>query len=359
MANTPRDASSLIILGVKKRPNGEAELWGLDHPLDGADLQGQFKDRVYPIPDFSYSTVQHQGKEFRIIEIPPTRRGPCVAIKDFPPLRGREIYIRRDSMNDVATPEEVAAIVQWVGQQPPTLPQPTGGEPWADFVNATAGFANERAYILLSAMSPQPAGAELAHIGRVPWSVVIDLDPKSDTDGLLHLAGSELSAHRAVHTIVAGDRVTINRERATYWIFARGLTGRANTLSIGSWRDWVKQYQAEMHEQLRRFAAAILPTPVTCLVLAYEQSLGQHLQSLLQTIIAMFGDAVKVVIATDDLAMHQSLATQFDATLIGIRVSRHSIAVLHPESSSLLRRSTVPSARTLPGARLTSPSATP
>ena len=52
MANTPREETSYIIVGVKKKVNGSYELNGLDKYIDEATLQSQFKDRVYPIPLF-------------------------------------------------------------------------------------------------------------------------------------------------------------------------------------------------------------------------------------------------------------------------------------------------------------------
>src|SRR5258708_246650 len=67
IANTPRENAGHIVLGVKKHPDGTTDLWGLDASLDGADLQNQFKDRVYPLPDFTYDVVLHSGKSFGVV----------------------------------------------------------------------------------------------------------------------------------------------------------------------------------------------------------------------------------------------------------------------------------------------------
>jgi hypothetical protein len=64
MANTPRDETSYLILGVKKYPDGHTDLVGLDKHLDDADLQSQFNDRVFPVPNFFYEPIHHAGKCF-------------------------------------------------------------------------------------------------------------------------------------------------------------------------------------------------------------------------------------------------------------------------------------------------------
>src|SRR5258708_36706946 len=61
MANTPREETSYIIIGVKKNVNGSYELKGLDKYIDEATLQSQFTERVYPIPIFSYSTISYKN----------------------------------------------------------------------------------------------------------------------------------------------------------------------------------------------------------------------------------------------------------------------------------------------------------
>ena len=87
MANTPRDTSSFIVLGVKKHTDGRSDLVGIQSHPDDADLQSQFGSRVHPTPQFSYCPIEHQGRKLGIIEIPPIRIGPSVPTKDFSPSR--------------------------------------------------------------------------------------------------------------------------------------------------------------------------------------------------------------------------------------------------------------------------------
>jgi predicted HTH transcriptional regulator len=73
MANTPREDPSYILLGVKKHIDGTYELLGLDRHVDEAELQGQFKGRVHPIPEFTYEVFPFLEKRFGIIKIPPDK----------------------------------------------------------------------------------------------------------------------------------------------------------------------------------------------------------------------------------------------------------------------------------------------
>src|SRR5262245_14030643 len=73
MANTPRQETSYIVLGVSKHADNSYELVGLSKQFDGNDLQTQFVDRVYPVPSFSYEPILHDGKHFGVIIIPPVR----------------------------------------------------------------------------------------------------------------------------------------------------------------------------------------------------------------------------------------------------------------------------------------------
>ena len=128
MANTPREQTSHIVLGVAKHPDGTFDLPGLDKIDDEELLQSQFAERVYPIPSLTYEIVPHSGKHFGVIMIPVRRVGPCVSIKDFPGggnvLRQRQVYFRRGTKNDVAMPEDLQRIVSWIMeprvQHPPT-----------------------------------------------------------------------------------------------------------------------------------------------------------------------------------------------------------------------------------------------
>jgi hypothetical protein len=114
LANTVRTTPAHIIIGIESMPTGKTFL-GLNKNIDDAIFQDQVKTRVYPIPQFSYETFIHNGKEFGIIEIPlrnyPEPIAPIVSMKG---LEIGRIYMRRGSTNSEATGKEILAIDKWI-----------------------------------------------------------------------------------------------------------------------------------------------------------------------------------------------------------------------------------------------------
>ena len=319
MANTPREKSSFIIIGVNKRPDSSYELHGLDKHLDDANLQSQFSERVHPVPSFIYGELSYQGKVFGVIEIPPRRVGPCVPIADFRGiLRQRQVYFRRGSKNDIASPEDLHHITNWInigGTQPTDYPDTT--PEWDKFLDAVRHFDTSQRYVLLAGTGNFGNSKVLNSIGRIPWTGVFDYDPNSESSGLLHAVKEEIEVHRSVHLVVAGERPTLNPERATYWFFARGLDGRAETIASGSWQEWKRQYGGELDSHFRRLAETISPAPVVCIALWYEAELIRHLQSSLESALSSFGDYISFVVVTKHPADLQPTA-EYGATVISI-----------------------------------------
>lgn len=113
-ANTIRDESAHIVIGVKEIGH-KKEFYGLDNHIDDAILQSKVKDKVHPIPKFSFSTVEHDGFIFGVIQIPVVKYDlpitPTVKMKGLIP---GTIYFRRGSSNDVATTLEAIQIHDWI-----------------------------------------------------------------------------------------------------------------------------------------------------------------------------------------------------------------------------------------------------
>ena len=302
MANTPREEESYIVLGVKKLPDGKTELHGLDSHVDEADLQSQFSERVHPVPRFSYELVKHDGKDFGVVVIPPNRVGPCAPLRDYgDSLRQRQIYFRRGSKNDLATPEDVLRICDWIQGASDRVSEPAPEFPdWEEFIESVQRFSTSNKYLLLSNLPELTSAHGVEILGAIDWSFVMDMDPDSDNNGLLKAVRPTMENRRSVHMIVRGDRPTLNIERGTYWFFASGLTGAGNPTATGSWRQWRQEYGNEVREQLINLAKVSTPTPVTMVILWQRDGMASHLQSILDDVLAAFGNSVNFVIVTDD-----------------------------------------------------------
>ncbi len=205
MANTPRDEPAYIIYGVNKHPDVTYDLLGLDIHIDGETLLSQFsEERVSPIPMFSYSTFSYAGKIFGIIRVPPVRIGVCRPRKDFfDILKQHHTYFRRDSKNDLALPEDIARIMEWMksGQVPFSELSSSADEEWEKFLDTVYKFDPSRSYILLTTPldDEQAKTKNISAIGKIPFSMVFDFDPDSEAGGLLEQVKDTIEEKRSLH----------------------------------------------------------------------------------------------------------------------------------------------------------------
>jgi tetratricopeptide (TPR) repeat protein len=326
MANTPRDQTSYIILGVKKHSDGRYELWGLDSHPDEANLQQQFSDRVTPIPDFTYYPISHAGRQFGVLAVPPKRSsGPFVPMKDFAgSLEKGRIYFRRGSRNDVAwRPEDQHHILGWFADGTIRDLQVDRSRPaWEEFCELVHGFDPARLYILIAAPMHEQSSEALRALGLVSWTFIVDLDPDSDASGLLAATKQSVELHRAVHVVARGDRPNLNRDGAAYWFFARGLAGRHDSLATGRWRDWKNSYGNEINEQFRLVASRFNPTPVTCIIVWSGSDLNRHLQSILEAAINAFDAGIDFVFVSPDPADVTDISDDLDAPVVQLPINQ-------------------------------------
>lgn len=110
---------------------------------------------------------------------------------------------------------------------------------WQLFFDAVHRFQDGIMYLLavdhIDANAPVPLHA----LGMPPWRAVIDFDPDSDTTGFLsHVAGL-VGNHRVIHRVVHGE-YRVQPDPGTHWFFARGLSGRQETLTAGGQSTWLK-----------------------------------------------------------------------------------------------------------------------
>jgi tetratricopeptide (TPR) repeat protein len=334
MYNTPREGDAHIIIGVKEHKTKPHDLFGIDpgtnpQHLDQSDLQRLFleKFRVEPCPEFKIDILKYDGNDFGIITIPARKIGPCrVSNGDGEKLKsGSHIYFRRGASNDVTrTPEETYSIMQWFQNDPARSIVSQQQSSWDRFlevssIDNSSGFDFSRKYILVVSSLRDEIVSNLPILGEIPATLVLDFDPQSDVSGLLHEVQSRIK--RSLHTLVKRDRPTINPEGTTYWFFARGLDGREGTLEIGEYKAWKKSYAIEIDEQLKNFARAINPVPITCLILWYQDPhLARHLQSVLSSIEKSFENAVEFVIVTHYPGELQEINNEIDAEIVNINI---------------------------------------
>ncbi|MFJ3941463.1 hypothetical protein [Streptomyces parvus] len=134
---------------------------------------------------------------------------------------------------------------------------------WQSLWDATSGFVPHAGrYVLIT--ERMPAVDTVAALGRIPWSVVLDLDPRSDDDGLRHRAGPVLDAQRAVH-LFTDDQPPVDYGRGTAWMLAVGSVLRNEPPD--DLRSWGYRRMGAIRRLASSFRESVGDTPVFVVVL--------------------------------------------------------------------------------------------
>ena len=319
MANTPRDGSSFLILGVKKSADGSYDLKGISRQIDDADLHQALDGAVFPKPRFQYYPISLHGIVFGVVEIFPERSGPYMPIKDFEGfLRNGQIYFRSGSRNSVAYSDDIRMIAAWMTGSKAARADITLNTSWAEFRESVHDFDPLYRYVLILSRIDSVDSHQISVLGRIPWALVIDFDPDSDTSGMLKVLKPEITKTRAIHLALLGEEIEINPFRATSWLFAYGLTGRNEKTFTGTWREWKNKYAREFEKQLRAASSHLSPSPVVCIVLWESTDLSRHLYSTLESLIGALGESVEFVIPTPHIGDLHAMASDMEARLLSI-----------------------------------------
>lgn len=325
MANTPRSESAYILLGVRQERDGSKLLVGvLRHP-DDADLQSIIRSELDPPPAFSYSAVVYDGASLGVIEIPPSRGRPSFPAKARGAGFDRNVlYFRRGSQNDVAMPADQSAIWAWFHEEPPAPHSNIHAQPspWERYVSRVDAFSNSVHHLLIlgeALLSPQ---TDLSGIGTAPWTYVFDFDPQSDSSGFLASIRAELTSHRALHVRVLGDRRTTRAAHiTTTWYYARGLVGRADSISPDA-RAWKRTYTRPIQDECDSLAGELLPDAVVATIIWRGSDHIDLLREVLKALDVSLQDSLHVVIITDTPGALQSLADEWQAEILTIPLAQ-------------------------------------
>jgi hypothetical protein len=348
MANTPREGSAFIIIGVKLHANGNRDYLGVTSHTDDSDLQDKLKlARVEPKPEFTYQPMMLDGKSYGIIEIPLKRDGPYYTTRDLGVLKAHRLYFRRGTKNDEASVHEQNEIYKWFHQEhtEEKLSAPQGktfnAGSWDEFVTACHKFDSGRLYLFVVGPTTGLAHESWQLLGRLPLSLVLDFDPATETQGVFHVASIELRNNRSVHLITLEDQYTLVPERACYWFASRGLLGRSRTLVTGEWREWNRKYSSAIQELVKGLAKASGGRPLTVVSLWYAP---EYLRQICTIVDSTFGDYADYVFAVSDSSGLKDLAGQFGGQAISINIESvlHGIVQSIPSSPASVLQYGVP-----------------
>ena len=108
-ANTSREDTAYILIGVKEVKGRRNQVVGVDQFLDDAQIQQFVNSKTQRPVEFSYQYVSIENRTIGVIEIPVQIR-PIYLKKKFGKVVAGKVYVRRGSSTDVASPDEIAQM---------------------------------------------------------------------------------------------------------------------------------------------------------------------------------------------------------------------------------------------------------
>ena len=186
---------------------------------------------------------------------------------------------------------------------------------WSHFLEAVHRFERGTTYLLAVDRISSKTESLVHALGLPPWRAVIDFDPNSEASGFLSRIAGTLGSQRVIHRVVR-RQYEVQPEPGTHWFFARGLSGRQDTVSEGDHRTWLRAYKQELGRQLERVAGSVSPSPVVALILWADVHLRHHLRTLIEELHGAFGEALEIVIVASDESSFAGLAEDGGATFV-------------------------------------------
>ena len=319
MANTPRTQPAHIVLGVKWTPEHGAEMLGLDTQIDDVKFQGAIGTGwTQPKPRFIYKPILMDGRHFGVVEVEVSREGPFTSLKDGDGLQAGALYWRRGTQNERAVGLELRQILTWFTGMFDSGIDAESENVWPAIFSGLHSLETTTNFILVADRIPNSKVASISSIGSVPWRAVLDFDPQSDIDGLLSSVSSMIGHENLVHKVVRGDSPQLQANVGIFWFFAKGLSGRQDTLIQDDYKIWVRSYKSEMGKQIQGLAARICPSPVVAVVLFTDLSQKKYIRTVAEDLNGAFGEAIEIIVIAENSELERALTDDVDDGLLQV-----------------------------------------
>ena len=347
MANTPREGSAYILVGVESHDGRLTNVVGTDIHPDPAEFGRLLSGKVNTSPKFEYRVIDYSGKEIGLFEIHPTNNIPIMLRSRFERLNPGTIYIRRSTENVEANSDEISRIVNWSKDQP-DVDEPDGiAGSWEQLYRACDGFAQERVYIAVLDQSTELTPEDWRALAYVGWQVVIDFDQLTDERGGYFNASQELATRKSLRLTALDDQVNTSPV-ASVWVAVKGLQSRPSTVKEKTWREWNQTKARSLQSLLREVSRVTETQPVTTVVFSGEH---EYVESVCTLVDQEFGDRGEFVFATHQASMYSPIVKKYDASEVlisapeicrGLRDTQRAMSTTENLELPRLDRGTVP-----------------
>ena len=339
MANTPRNESAYIIIGVAETEGRPTQMVGTHEHIDPAEIDRQLQDRVSSVPSIEYHVVEHEGHEFGIYEVKLDYNGPFVPTKTFGRLNPGAIHFRRNSQNVVATNrQDIDRITKWFsGVEDYVQPPYINSASWQQFHRACDGFDDRRAYIGVIDENEQATDDDWNAFARIGWDLIIDFDVKTDQAGAFFKSREALGKIRSLKLTTLDSELPVIGPGASLWVAAKGVNSGPTTVQAANWREWHREGQAKLRRAAETVARNTDVKATTIIVFGGESS---FVRTVCEQVDDSFRDRVEFVFATLDSNKYSEIIKTFNGTFVPISFGdacRHigEIRSSNPETVSI------------------------
>ena len=148
---------------------------------------------------------------------------------------------------------------------------------------------------------PQDA-RNLAVLGMLPWSMVLDFDQDSRTNGLLAAVESELKKRRGFHWLTPEQEIDVNFDQGTLWLMVRGSKDRLDTL-VHEFRDWRFGKIRDIDKHLDRLRKQTAPRQLRVLFLFTDEAERSYFEVIADRILEVFYEGQPKLIVCHSLRL--------------------------------------------------------
>lgn len=237
MANTIREESAYIIIGVQQK-DGHNIFQDVDMGIDENVFLTFLKSNIDPrLPLFSYYQFKYKKYVLGIFEIGIGTEGPYYSKKDYgDKIRKNCVYFRYSSSNHEADERDLSEISAWMHNIP--------SDDYKILFNDLEHF-NTDAYnyvLFLGNDTQKLCEKHYALLGKIKWSLIVDMQRCSETNGFYHHAAHRLANKVSIHTLTTEEcRIQTFSEGKTLLWFLCGGEQSKNNFSITA-REWRREY---------------------------------------------------------------------------------------------------------------------
>ncbi len=109
-ANAWKTSDAYILIGVSENPGHRASVNGVERHPDDASLQQLVNSKTNVPVEFAYIPATIDGNNVGVVIIAQSQQRPIFLRKRFGRLEPNQVYLRRGSTTDVASPDEIARM---------------------------------------------------------------------------------------------------------------------------------------------------------------------------------------------------------------------------------------------------------